>query len=476
MTGGFYGLGPQGRRVLARMARTLLLSAPVLIVPASSAQTLTQAWEQALAAEPALQAARAGHRAAGERTRQARGALLPQIEASYNRQKNHRDFVQTPQGEEPGPGTSEQYPSRVAQVNVTQPLWRPVSWAALAQARESEQQAFYQAFATEQDLQTRFLVAWFDAMAARDNVRHGDEQVEATRQQQLVMQRGLALGTHNEVQASEAEARFQQALADRTAAAAELEGKLALLEQLTGPLPGYAPPTLAAAPAGPWFTGLEPLAAWLARLHTDNPAIRAAERALAAAREEVRRQQALHQPTVDLVAKRSNNLQGSGNSPGQSGYRSREESIGVQVNVPLFSGGTTVAKVREAQALADKAEYDLDSARRNAVAQAQQAWAALRATQARAQAAEHGIRAGEIALRAALTGQGSGVKTPLDELQARQQIAAARRDQQRAHYDRVVAVARLRGAAGQPGDVFLPEVEKLLSPVPAPWPGSTVSR
>lgn len=460
MTGRFYGLA---RGALAAACAAAALAAP--------AQTLTQAWDRASAGEPALQAARASHRAAVERRVQARAALLPQLEFSYNRQKNQRASVLLP-ADDPETETTERYPTRSAQLNLTQPLYRPQHWATLAQARRAEEQAAYQAIATEQELQTRFIQAWFDVMGARDNVLHAGEQVEATRQQLEVMRRGLALGTHNEVQSSEAAARHEQALAERLAAQAELEARSALLEQLTGPLPGFAVPVLSRAAAGALAVPVEPLPTWIARAGAGNPAVHAAERAVQAAREEVQRQQALHQPTLDFVARASRNLQGAGSSPGQTGYRSREHYVGLQATVPIFSGGGTQARIREAQAMLDKATHDLEAARRDAVAQAHQGWAAVRSALGRIQAAGHAVRAAEIAVHAAGRGQSTGMRTVLDELQARQQLAAALRDQQRAHYDRAVGVARLRAAAGDLDPSFLAQLESLFDGAGAPGPAT----
>jgi outer membrane protein len=468
MTGGFYGFAARAPW------RALGLALACVALPLR-AQTITNAWQRAVAAEPTLLAARASYRAASERTDQARAALLPQVDASVNRQRNRRTFVQEIEllpDAEPPPEVAERYPSRTAQLNITQPLWRPVNWIGLAQARESERQAALQAEATEQELHTRFMTAWFDVMAARDNVLQAGEQVNATFQQWEVMRRGVALGSFSTVQSSEAEARYAQAVADRAAARSDVDAKFAALEQLTGPMPGFEPPALGA-PAG--FSPLEPVPLWLARIAAQSPAIRAAERALAAAQAEVRKQMAQHQPTLDLVARHAHVFQGSGSTPGQPGYRSREHSVGLQLNVPLFNGGGTEARVREAIALRDKAEADLEAARRTAAVQGRQAWSAAQAAQARAEGADHGVRAAELAVQAALTGQSTGLKTPLDELQARQQLATARRDQQRAHYDEIVALARLRAAGGVPPEELLTQVQaSLVAPAAAPAVTPTV--
>lgn len=461
MTGGFYGDRACRLHACTRVARRILVGGLAWFAWPLAAQTFTDAWERARSSEPGLQAALADYRAASERSVQARGALFPQFDASANNQSNWRKFVQEPF---PDIETSESYPSRTVQINITQPIWRPLNWTTLSQARVAEQQATLQVLATEHDLHTRFIVAWFDMMGARDNVTQAGCAVDATQHQLKVMQHGLKLGTHSDVQAADAQARYEQALADKTAAEAEFGAKLALLEQLTGPLHGFVPPLLASDLAALTGSELEPLDFWLSRANVDNAALQSAERALAAAREEVRRQQTLHHPTLDLVARHARVFQASGTTPGQSGYKSHERSVGLQLNVPLFTGGTTTAKVREAEAHANKAESELEGARRNAVAQVKQGWAAIQAAMGRNKAAALAVQAAQVALKAATMGKSNGSKTLLDELQARHQLATAQRDKQRADYDTVVGLVRLRSAAGLSPAELVPRIDALLRP------------
>jgi outer membrane protein len=424
------------------------------------AQSLTRIWETTRANEPTLQAAKANLTAAEERTRQALGAMLPQLSATWSKNKNQRNYQQVQAN---AATSNEKFGTTASAVNLTQPLWRRANKFARTQAEDSQEQVFHQLAATEQDLMARFIAAWFDVMAARDSIRFAVEQAKATKQQLDIFQRGLTLGANSEVQRDEAASKYEQALADKLETESDYQAKIAALEQLAGDLPHFAPPTLITKNDRPFFDLLEPLNFWLSRAETQNHSILSAEKALAAARNEIRKQEAQHEPTVDLVGSISKNDQAeAGNFPGQSGYRTRQNSLGFQVSIPLYSGGIQSAKVREAVALAGKAEFDLESARRAAALQVKQAWAGARTSLGKVAAGRQAITAATTALKAAIAGRATGLKTALEELQARQQFAAARREQLHAMYDNVVFFSKLRAAAGDGSDSLILDLQLAL--------------
>jgi outer membrane protein len=187
---------------------------------------------------------------------------------------------------------------------------------------------------------------------------------------------------------------------------------------------------------------------WLDSVEKGNPALRAAREAFEAAGHEVDKQRAGHLPTLDLVATYGKNSQATGGFPGQAGYDIKQNAIGLQLNVPIFSGGTQSAKVDEAVAMKEKTRQDMEAARRVARFAAQQAWLGWQGAAARAQAGMQGVRAALAALQVARRGLESGLKTDLDVLQAEQQLAAARRDLRKARYEQIVTQLKLKAAAG----------------------------
>jgi outer membrane protein len=186
---------------------------------------------------------------------------------------------------------------------------------------------------------------------------------------------------------------------------------------------------------------------------------------VSAAEDEIRKQRAGYQPTLDVTGSYGRNSQQVGNFPGQAGYDIRQGVIGLQLNVPLYSGGAQFARVDEAIALREKARQDLVSTQRAAQLGAKQAWFGWLAANTRRAAAVQAGRAALLALRAADSGLAAGVRTQLDRLQAQQQLEAARRDLNKAHYELVVSFVRLKAACGQLSDEDLQALERLFARV-----------
>lgn len=408
------------------------------------AQTLSALLDLARSSEPTYLGAKTNVQAAKARTDQAFGALLPQISASANTNANDRSYHTRI---DDTPTADDRYNSNSAQLTITQPLWRYASIAGLQQAEAAALQAEQQLAGTEQDLSAKLVSAWFDVLAARDTVAFAAQQEAATSKQWEIARRGLELGTGGLPQAEDARAKYDQARAEAMTAATDVQLKRASLEQLVGALKDFKPPRMIE-DAVLADLGGDTLDHWLQALDTGNPGIRAALHAFAAADAEVRKQLAGHQPTLDLVGTYGKNSQAVGGFPGQAGYDIKQNSIGLQLNIPIYSGGTQSAKVAEAVATREKARLDIEAARRAATLAAKQAWFGWQAARVRTQAGQQAVKAAQAALQAARTGRDTGLKMELDVLQAEQQLLAAQRDLRKGRYDQVAGHVKLKAVAG----------------------------
>lgn len=443
----------------AGLILSLLLN-PVVVF----SQSLLELWERLAATEPTLLAAVAQAQAVSERQNQTKAQLLPQVNASANYTHNSRTYQTA--GQVPS-SSQERYNSNGLQLSLTQPLWRQSNAIAHRQAGMATEQAVYLLLATQQDMLGKLLTAWAEDLYAADALSTALAIETAANRQLLTYERGLALGLYGIGERDEAKAKRQLAIAERFAAESEQFARHTALEQLVGPLTALSVGQLNLQANKMPYATLPPLATFTSRLEDNNPAIRAAESALKVSREEVRKQQSQHSPTLDMVVGIGRTAQPAGTTPNQSGFKNRLDTVGLQLNVPLFAGGATTSKVREALSLETKARYELDAAKRNALGQASQAWAQLRSAQAKLEVAELALAAGLSAERLAVVGQKNGIKTPLDELQAKQQIEAARRDAKRAYYDNVIGMAKLLVATGLIEEDTLRDVQqRLLSPLP----------
>lgn len=424
---------------LAAGALTLIFSVQ------GHALSLTDLLDRASNNEPAYLGAKANFQTMQARERQALGALLPQVSASASTSKNYRvyDTLQAMSADE-----RDEFNAHSSQISLTQPVWRYANLVSHAQAEFSTQQAEYQLATADQDLFAKLITAWFDIMSARDEVLFASMQAAALRKQWQIINRGAELGSNGMPQVDEALAKYEQAQADQIAAETEHQLKLAALEQLVGPLDDFSPPFIQDKQTA-IDESIDALEVWLQALENQNPGILAAQQAFEAADEEVSKQNAGHQPTVDLVASYNFNNQKVGGFPGQNGYDTRQRAVALQINVPIYSGGTQSAKVREAIAVREKARLDIEVARRAATLAAKQAWFGWHAASAKTRAAQQGIKASDSAFRVAKVGSRTGLKTELDALQAEQQGEAARRDFNKARYIQITSFLRLKTLLGQ---------------------------
>lgn len=430
---------------MSHLSRFLPWACLVLQVLPAYGLSLTEAVQMARQSDPAYLAAQAGQSGSNERRLQAQAALLPQVSISGTYNGVRRKYITR---ESPIPTAHDNYDNSSAQITVNQPIWRTASRAALTQANAALSQAEYQLLAAEQDLLVRLVQAWFDLMLARDAAIAAQSQVQATEFQLALTERAQKNGLAAPLNTAEARMKHQQAHADWISAQTEQTVKLAALEQITGPLGEMQPPSLSDR-----FVAEDPrkltLEQWLQRAEAESPAVLAARHGVNAAQEEIRKQRGGHEPTLDFVASFGRNQQEAGGFPGQNGSDVRQRSLGIQLNIPIYSSGAISAKVREAIAMRSKAEAELENARRTARFNAKTAWNVWQASHAREEAAQQAVAYWRENLKAANTGQATGLKSGLDVLQAAQQLYAGLRDQQKARYDKVTSFLKLKSVLGQ---------------------------
>jgi outer membrane protein len=124
-------------------------------------------------------------------------------------------------------------------------------------------------------------------------------------------------------------------------------------------------------------------------------------------------------------------------------------SIGGQLSVPVFQGGTEYATIRQAKETLSQRRVDLDTARDQAQQTLVQSWGQLEAAKAQIQATQAQVNASEIALNGVREEARVGQRTTLDVLNAQQELVNARVSLVTAQRDRVVASYTLLAAAGR---------------------------
>ena len=202
------------------------------------------------------------------------------------------------------------------------------------------------------------------------------------------------------------------------------------------------------------------LALWVSSAETQNYVVAQNQAALEIAKRNIEVARAGHLPTADLVASRTYTHQ---NTPLSAVTAQTSNAIGVQISIPIYSGGFTSSRVRETIALADKADNDLDFARRSAAQAARQSYFAVTSGLAQVRALQAAEVSSQSALDSNKLGYQVGVRTNIDVLNAQQQLFLTQRDLARGRYDVIINGLRLKSAAGTLVEEDLQRINALLA-------------
>ena len=424
-------------RSLIPVSLALLLAAPM-----AHGADFTEIYRMAQAADATYAAARASWSAGQERLPQGLSGLLPSATVSANTQTNDRESRSRDPAVAP---VDSRFNSNSASVSVTQPLYRPQNMAVYQQAKAQVAQSDAVFAQATQDLILRVAQAYFDVLLAQDTIAFAQAQLTAIGRQLEQAKRNFEVGTATITDTHEAQSRYDLTVSLEITARNDLEIRKRFLELIIGrPAPGLSP-------LGPRFNPAQPdpahPAVWVADAAHNNPQVRIGQANLEFATKEVERARSGHLPTVDAFATYTD----SGNQPGTigiSGVDTKTGVVGVELKFPLYQGGATSSRVREAAANEEKARQDLENARRTAELTAQQTFLGVSSGVAQVRALEAALVSSQSSLDSTRLGQEVGVRTQVDVLNAQQQLSQTRRDLAQAKYTYIFSLLRLKAAAG----------------------------
>jgi outer membrane protein len=444
--------------------RALPLATALMLAFASNAQaqSLVEIYEAARGYDAAFISAKAQFEANLARANQALGVILPNIAVSVSQVRT--DFQRQSQGSERTAITELE--TKTTAATLVQPIYRPAAWATYRQGGSQLQQAAAQYEAAEHELLVRVSQAYFDVLTSEDNLELVQNQKKAVSEQLASAQRNFEVGTATITGVRDAQARFDLANAQAIAAENELRTKRLALNMVVGM--SDAKPKRLAKSAVLVEPPKEDVNAWVSQAHAFSPAVRQAQLAVAVADYELDKATAVHKPTLDaqMTYGRTENLKGAfiGTTYASTPSTTWNPSVGLVLNVPLFTGFSGVFKVKEAIALKDKAQSDLENARRGTEQATRNTYFGLIAGLSQVKAYEAAEASSQSALDANKLGYSVGVNINIDVLNSQSQLYQTKRDLAKARYDVLVTNLKLRQAAGTLTPADLQPINALLAP------------
>lgn len=439
---------------MQRVAVTLFASTALMLgSSAIHAEDLLEIYHEAQTSDPQLLAAEASNQAAKEVRSQSRAALLPQINLTADYTHHETDILDSIVG---STGTTD-YNSKGYSLNLVQSIYHHEYYVQLRQADANIAKANAEYEGAKQGLILRVADAYFNVLAAQDDLETAEAAKRAIEQQLRQTQQRFDVGLSAITDVHEAQAAYDSAVATVIAGQSQLDTARENLREIIG----RAPVELAVLKEEVPLLTPEPadITKWVDTSQNQNLSLLAAEASARVAEEEIYKRRAGHYPTLDLVA--SHSYSDTMDAP-TFGTERVDNTIGLQLNVPIYSGGLTTAQTREARALYTQAQEGLEQQRRATVRETRSAYLGVTTGISQVEAQKQALASAQTALEATQAGFEVGTRTIVDVLNAQRERYIAQGDYLRARYDYLLATLRLKQAAGTLSEADIAQINTWL--------------
>lgn len=448
----FPRIRPQGLR-LALVTTLVSLSFSVAAVD------LLAAYRAALQSDPIYQAA-LSERSAGLLNRDiARSNVLPNVSASagYSDNRGNRsDRSSNPlqSGDRP-----LNYDSKVLSISLRHPLY---SMDAMARYRQGGYQADYAEaifVGKSQDLILRLVTAYLEVLSAIDQQRLILAQRDALAEQQQFNTRRYEKGEGIKTDVLETRARFELANATVIEAQDTLDNAQRKLQAIVGR--EFVMGEFVVDRGLTLPLQVDTAEAWEKLALERNPDIIARRHLVEIATQEIKKNQAGHLPRLDLVASYNRSLS---ESVALINSETNLTTVGVQLNVPIYSGGAVSASIQQSARLMSKSQSERDDTTNAALVEIRKQFNLVVSIRARIKALEQAEDSAQETLEATRKSIQSGVRINLDLLNALQQFYTTQRDLAQARYGYLLAYVRLHDSAGLLDEAVVGQLSTLFRP------------
>jgi outer membrane protein len=416
----------------------LLLIAPV------RAENLLDVYSLAISNDPSLQAKHQEKLATDELKSQAGADFMPKINA-------YKTILQKQQKGQNSPFPKENihYNTQTFSLKLTQPIFYFQEWVKFSQASHRVCAATASYAAAELDLITRTFEVFFGVLKARDALYLAQAQRKAyekfTEQTEQRYQAGLIPSTDFQI----AKAKRDGALSQEIAARTELENRKEKLKEVTG----CSIERFASLRTDLKFMQPEPadIEKWVLTALDQNLSLQAARSAVAASKNDIKIQQGGHLPNLNLVSE-LDHIASYPNTPKET-----SSYIGLEISLPIFSGGSINSKTRQAMHLFEKTNKEYETLYRQVESVTRQSYRNVLTQISQVTALKQAVHSNQSALEATEASFAVGTRTISDVLNAQSDLIKAQLDYANARYDYILQSIKLKQAAGtlSPEDVSM---------------------
>jgi outer membrane protein len=421
-------------------------------VSASHGADLSQAYLDSIDNDPVLGAAKESYDARAEVVPQSRSGLLPNVFLNATGSENKRDLPgsrvidtdpDSPSFGQLVPPGSTNFREHGWQAQLIQPLFDAEAWFTYKSSQARREQAAFDFRSTELELIVRVSAAYLDVLRAQALVESTEAEEAAVKRQLEQVQQRFDVGLVAITDVLESTAAYDLAEVRRIQA----DGDHDIFFETLATLTGVNYEQLARLSEDLPIINPEPMDAdqWVATALDENPLVRAASEQLAAADQELKARISGHLPTIDAqVSYNSFTTHGSA----FLGGKTESEVYALRLQMPIYQGGFTSSRVREARSRAGEASEFLRGRQLVVSRDTRNLLKAVTTDVHRVKARLRAIRSTESALEAIETGYEVGTRNIVDVLEAQQRLFISQFDYADSRYNYVLDLMRLKQTAG----------------------------
>ena len=456
------------RGIAALAVLGLVLAGPG--TAALAAEDLVSAWQAAQQHDAAFAAAQAERQAGQARERQGRALFMPQVALSGSLGATSLDRdTRGAQFSAPGFGSANdaQFRTRIntgAASNLSlvarKPLYNAELEANASQLGHQAEIAELQYRLAQQQLMLRTADAYFGLLLAQETLASIEAQKQAAARALEVAEESFDAGALPVTDRNEAQSRYDDLSARQLVA----ENDVALKRSAIADITGMSAQELRKVDPNADLARyrVAPLAQWQERAGERNLLLAMQRLGHEIAKDEIAKYRGLVSPSLDLVAQVADERMNGGNSFGTTRITSTFGTVGVQLSIPLVTGGMRGARQDEALALAEKTRMEGEALRRGVLRDTQAAWLAVSSGLAQTRAQEQALKSAAARLDATETGQEVGARTTLDVVNAQADLYRTRLALVRARQELLLGRLRLAASAGELSEADVREVNAAL--------------
>ena len=439
-----------------------------LLSPISHAQEtidLISLYQEALRNDSLLSSARFQNEATRELIKQGKSLFLPSItmNASFDKQDKERKFLTSAlPSNDLLSGRKVNYETYDYGVTVKQPLFNYSAYAQYKKILTQINLSDKQLIKTQQDLILRISKTYFETLLAKDQVDLFQSQRASIQEQLSKAEAQFEAGLISITDINEAKTKKALIEAQQISAIQKLKIKKREIQVITGKLPGKL------TPLNPiiTFTEIDNLADdWIAIAQENNLELQIKKDEIKIAEREIDSRRSGHYPTIDAIANRSRNWDKGGYPYGvtkNEGIRSYSDTIGIEINIPIFSGGMTSSRVREAVLLKSKLEEDVEYLRRGIELKVRDYYLSLQTNFSEISAYQQAMKSATLQLESTQLGFQEGLRNSVEVLDSQQILFNAKLNVLESRYNYIMNFINLKLSAGMLSIEDLNEINQYL--------------